>query len=103
MSVYGIDLGTTNCCIAVKDANGNAVIIPNQTDNCDTVASVVWFESEENVVIGAAAKDMIETEGDKVVEYIKREIGKEDAKDRTLFGKTYSAVDISALILQRVK
>ena len=103
MSVYGIDLGTTNSCIAKKDANGNAVIIPNQTDSSDTLASVVWFESADNVVVGASAKDMVETEGGNVVEYIKREIGKEDSQDREYFGQKYSAVDISALILKRIK
>ena len=66
MSTYGIDLGTTYSCIATLDRNGNPEIIKNQADASDTLASAAFFESADNVVIGNAAKDMIETDGERV-------------------------------------
>ena len=52
MSTYGIDLGTTYSCIATLDRNGNPEVIRNQADASDTLASAVFFESADNVVIG---------------------------------------------------
>ncbi len=103
MGIYGIDFGTTYSCLAVADENGRVEVIPNMVDGSDTLASVVWFESEDNVVVGASAKDMVVNEGDEVVECIKRELGKSDAKEREFYGKTYSAVDISTMIFLRIK
>lgn len=103
MSTYGIDLGTTYSCIANLDRSGNPIVIHNQMDASDTLASAVFFESAENVIIGNAAKEMVETDGDRVVQFVKREIGKPDAKTYEFFGKTYNAVEISALILRRLK
>ena len=103
MGTYGIDLGTTYSCIACLDANGNPEVIRNQVDQSDTLASVVYFESADNVVIGDSAKGMIETDGDQVVQYVKREIGKRTGKTYEFFGKTYTPVEISALILRRLK
>ena len=76
MSTYGIDLGTTYSCIARLDANGNPEVIRNNEDDSNTVASVVFFENESNVIVGQAAKENIETDGDRVVQFVKREIGK---------------------------
>lgn len=103
MSTYGIDLGTTYSCIATLDNNGNPEVVRNQVDASDTLASVVYFESSDNVVIGASAKDMIETDGDRVVQFVKREIGKPDAHTYEFDGKTYTPVEISSLILKRLK
>lgn len=103
MGTYGIDLGTTYSCIATLDRNGNPEVVRNQTDASDTLASAVFFESIDNVVIGNSAKDMIETDGDKVVQFIKREIGKTDARTYEFYGKTYTPIEISALILGRLK
>ena len=103
MSTYGIDLGTTYSCIATLDSNGNPEVIRNQVDASDTLASCVYFESEDNVIIGASAKDMVETDGDRVVQFVKREIGKPDAKTYTFDGKDYTPVEISSLILKRLK
>ena len=103
MSTFGIDLGTTYSCIANLDRNGNPIVIHNQIEASDTLASAVFFESPENVIIGSAAKDMIETDGDRVVQFVKREIGKPNARTYEFFGKTYNAVEISALILKRLK
>ena len=104
MSVYGIDLGTTNSCIATMDRNGNPQVIRNNADNTDTLPSVVFFENENNVVVGENAKQMIETDGDRVVDFIKRDIGRNDGRQKlTFFKKDYSPVDISAMILKRLK
>ena len=103
MSTYGIDLGTTYSCIAALDRNGNPEVIRNQTDASDTLASAVFFESADNVIVGNSAKDMVETDGDRVVQFVKREIGKADGQVYEFDGKTYTPVEISALILKRLK
>ena len=103
MSTYGIDLGTTYSCIATLDRNGNPEVVRNQADASDTLASAVFFESTDNVVIGNSAKDMVETDGERVVQFVKREIGKPNARTYEFDGKTYTPVEISALILRRLK
>ncbi len=103
MSTYGIDLGTTYSCIATLDRNGNPEVIRNQADASDTLASAVFFESADNVVIGNSAKDMVETDGERVVQFVKREIGKPNARTYEFDGKTYTPVEISTLILKRLK
>ncbi len=103
MATYGIDLGTTYSCIARLDSNGNPEVIRNNEDDSNTVASVVFFENENNVVVGQAAKENIETDGDRVVQFVKREIGKRDMRTYEFDGKTYTPVEISALILTRLK
>ena len=103
MGVHGIDLGTTYSCVAMLDEHGNPVIIRNQEDNADTLASAVFFESDSNVIVGSSAKEMADTEGERVVQFIKREIGKADARTYVFDGKTYTAVEISSLILSRLK
>ena len=103
MSTYGIDLGTTYSCIARLDSNGNPEVIRNNDDDSNTVASVVFFENANNVVVGQAAKENIETDGDRVVQFVKREIGKRDTRTYEFDGKTYTPVEISALILARLK
>ena len=103
MSTYGIDLGTTYSCIATLDRNGNPEVIRNQADASDTLASAVFFESADNVVIGNSAKDMVETDGERVVQFVKREIGKPNARTYEFDGKTYTPVEISTLVLKRLK
>ena len=103
MNTYGIDLGTTYSCIARLDSNGNPEVIRNNEDDSNTVASVVFFENETNVVVGQAAKENVETDGDRVVQFVKREIGKLPVRTYEFDGKTYTPVEISALILTRLK
>ena len=103
MSTYGIDLGTTYSCIARLDSNGNPEVIRNNEDDSNTVARVVFFENANNVVVGQAAKENVETDGDRVVQFVKREIGKRDSRVYEFDGKTYTPVEISALILTRLK
>lgn len=105
MATYGIDLGTTYSCIAKLDANGNPEVIKNIEDDTSTLASAVYFESETNSIVGDTAKQHVETDGDRVVQFAKRYIGKTgtDKVEWEAFGKIYSPVDISSLILQRLK
>lgn len=110
MSTFGIDLGTTYSCIVTLDRNGNPEVIRNQVDGSDTLASAVFFESADNVIVGNAAKESVETDGDRVVQFAKRGIGKNpetsvvpEAQPREFDGKTYTPVEISALILKRLK
>ena len=105
MGVYGIDLGITYSRIAKLDANGNPEVIRNQEDASDALASVVYFESENDVVVGEAAKDYIETDGDHVVQYAKRYIGKTNDKKMgwAALGRTYSPIEICSIILKRLK
>lgn len=103
MSTYGIDLGTTYSCIATLDRNGNPEVIRNQADVSETLASAVFFESADNVVVGNSAKEMVETDGGRVVQFVKRQIGKPDAKTFEFDDKTYTTVEISSLILGRLK
>ncbi len=104
MDTYGIDLGTTYCCIAKLDANGNPVVIHNNTDGTDTLASALYFESLDNIIIGDSAKEYIETDGANVVQFIKREIGKEEQyPPRVLQGKEFTPVVLSGMILKGIK
>ncbi len=105
MAVYGIDLGTTYSCIAKLDANGNPEIIRNQDDASDTLASAVYFESDSNLIVGDTAKEYVETDAENVVQFAKRYIGKtgSDYREWNIFDKTYTPIDISALILKTIK
>ena len=101
--VYGIDLGTTYSCISKLDQNGNPVIISNIIDASDSLASAVYFENEDNVIVGESAKSMAEIDADRVVQFVKREIGKKDACTYEFDGKNYTPVNISAIILRRLR
>ena len=102
--VYGIDLGTTYCAIATLDENGLPEIIENTDDASQLLASAVYFpQGGGDPVVGAAAKNQSEIEPDRVVQYVKREIGKPDAQVREFDGVKYDPVTVSALILKRMK
>lgn len=101
MSVYGIDLGTTYSCLA-KYENDRATIIQNVGDQSNSLPSAVYFENENSIVVGAEAKNMIQTDAANVVQFIKREIGKQ-AAPHEFFGKSFNAIEISAMILKKIK
>jgi len=96
--VFGIDLGTTYSAVAYVDDVGRPTVVRNTT-NSDTTASVVYFESDSNVVVGQVAKESSVISPDSVVSLVKREMGNADYS-KTFFDKTYTAPAISALILQ---
>ncbi len=98
--VYGIDLGTTYSCIAHVDEHGKAVVLPN-TEGDLTTPSVVYFEDEESIVVGKAAKEVAAVEPDNVVSAVKRMMGEADW-EMGVFGKTYKPQDVSSFILRKV-
>ena len=101
MSVYGIDLGTTYSCLC-KFEDGKASVIQNVNDQSNSLPSAVYFESENSIVVGAEAKAMVQTDAANVVQFIKREIGK-PFPPHEFFGQSFNAVEISALILKKIK
>ena len=96
--IIGIDLGTTNSCVAVLEG-GQPKVIPN-AEGANTTPSVVAFKNGERMV-GQVAKRQAITNPDNTVSSIKREMGS-DFK-RTIDGKTYTPQEISAMILQKLK
>ena len=100
--VYGIDLGTTYCAIATIDENGMPYIIPNQADSSNLIASAVYFPVDGDPVVGEQAKGMKEEEPERVVEFVKRYIGKEDAPEYEFNGAKYDPIEISSIILKRI-
>jgi molecular chaperone DnaK len=100
-NVYGIDLGTTYTCIAhVDDASGRAEITPNVEGEL-TTPSVVLFEDAETRVVGREAKNTAVLEADRVIEMIKRQMGRAEWR-REFFGKEFSPEEISSYILRKV-
>ncbi len=101
--VYGIDLGTTYSVIATLNDNGMPEVIENYEDDSRTLASAVYFQQGGDPVVGEAAKAQAELEPERVVQFVKREIGKPDAVIRHFDGTDYDPIMISALILKRMK
>ena len=77
--VYGIDLGTTYSVIATLNENGMPEVIENYEEDSRTLASAVYFQESGDPVVGEAAKAQAEIEPERVVQFVKREIGKPDA------------------------
>ncbi len=97
--IIGIDLGTTNSCVAVMEG-GQPTVITN-TEGARTTPSVVAFTKTGERLVGEPAKRQAVTNADNTVSSIKREMGS-DYK-RTIGDKKYSPQEISAMILQKLK
>ena len=97
--VIGIDLGTTNSCVAVMEG-GEAVVIPNAEGN-RTTPSVVAFSKTGERMVGQVAKRQAITNPDRTISSIKREMGTDYKVD--IDGKKYTPQEISAMILQKLK
>ncbi|WP_282941442.1 molecular chaperone DnaK [Paenibacillus sp. RC67] len=97
--VIGIDLGTTNSCVAVMEG-GEAVVIPNPEGN-RTTPSVVGFKKDGERVIGETAKRQAITNPDRTVISIKRHMGTNHKEN--IDGTEYTPQEISAMILQKLK
>ncbi|HOC34312.1 MAG TPA: molecular chaperone DnaK [Ruminococcus flavefaciens] len=97
--IIGIDLGTTNSCVAVMEG-GNAVVIPN-SEGARTTPSVVAFTNNGERLVGQVAKRQAITNHDRTVSSIKRHMGS-DYKV-AIDGKNYTPQEISAMILQKLK
>jgi molecular chaperone DnaK len=95
----GIDLGTTNSCVAVLEG-GERIVIPG-ADGARTTPSVVAFTRTGERLVGAAAKRQAVANGERTVFSIKRDMG----SDRTvrIDGRSYSPQELSAMILQKLK
>ena len=97
--IIGIDLGTTNSCVAVMEG-GEATVIPN-AEGGRTTASVVAFAKDNERLVGPVAKRQAITNPDKTIISIKRDMGSD--KKVSIDGKDYSPQEISAMILQKLK
>ncbi|MGI5973806.1 MAG: molecular chaperone DnaK [Oscillospiraceae bacterium] len=97
--IIGIDLGTTNSCVAVMEG-GEAVVIPNAEGN-RTTPSVVAFSKDGERMVGQVAKRQAVTNPDRTVASIKREMGTDHKV--SIDGKGYTPQEISAMILQKLK
>ena len=97
--IIGIDLGTTNSCVAVMEG-GQPTVIAN-TEGMRTTPSVVAFAKNGDRLVGEAAKRQAVTNADKTISSIKRDMGTD--RGRTIDGKKYSPQQISAMILQKLK
>ena len=98
----GIDLGTTFSAIAHIDHFGQPMVIPNGEGEL-TTPSVILFE-DDRVVVGTAALQNAIAEPERVVEFVKREMGKGRADFSRKFGdREYSAEELSSLILRKLK
>ncbi len=97
--IIGIDLGTTNSCVAVLEG-GEPVVIPN-AEGARTTPSVVAFTKEGERLVGQIAKRQAVTNPERTVISIKREMG--TGHKVNIDGKTYTPQEISAMILQKLK
>lgn len=97
--VIGIDLGTTNSCVAVMEG-GEAVVIPNP-EGARTTPSVVGFKKDGERIVGETAKRQAITNPDRTIISIKRHMGSNHKEN--IDGKDYSPQEISAMILQKLK
>ncbi|MEO1814895.1 MAG: molecular chaperone DnaK [Acetobacterium sp.] len=97
--IIGIDLGTTNSCVAVLEG-GEAVVIPNAEGN-RTTPSVVAFAKDGERLVGQVAKRQAVTNPDRTISSIKRDMGTD--RKVTIDDKSYTPQEISAMILQKLK
>ena len=97
--IIGIDLGTTNSCVAVMEG-GEAVVIAN-AEGARTTPSVVAFTKTGERMVGQVAKRQAITNPDRTISSIKREMG--SAYKVTIDNKSYTPQEISAMILQKLK
>lgn len=97
--IIGIDLGTTNSCVAVLEG-GEAVVIPNAEGN-RTTPSVVAFSKDGERLVGQVAKRQAVTNPDRTISSIKREMGTDHKV--AVDDKSYTPQEISAMVLQKLK
>ena len=97
--IIGIDLGTTNSCVAVIEG-GEPVVIPN-AEGARTTPSVVAFKKDGERVVGRVAKQQAVSAPDRTISSIKRDMGTD--RKVTIDGKSYTPQEISAMILSKLK
>jgi molecular chaperone DnaK len=96
---FGIDLGTTNSCVAHIDDAGRATVIKSALGE-DTTPSVVYFESARHAIVGRTARNAALIAPDLVVQHVKRDMGKN--VEYTFHGKPHSPEMVSAIILREL-
>ncbi len=97
--IIGIDLGTTNSCVAVMEG-GEPTVIPN-AEGARTTPSVVGFTKDGERLVGQVAKRQAVANADNTIQSIKRDMGSD--KKVTASGKQYTPQEISAMILSKLK
>jgi molecular chaperone DnaK len=97
--VFGIDLGTTYSVVAYVDATGRPVVCRNGV-GAEATPSVVFFENATNIIVGETAKRSAMVQADRVIELIKRQMGR--AERYEFDGVEYTPESISALILKQL-
>jgi len=97
--VIGIDLGTTNSCVAVKEGD-NIIVIPN-SEGGRTTPSVVAFTKDKEILVGQLAKRQAIVNPERTIISIKRHMGTDHKVE--IEGKSYTPQEISAMILQKLK
>jgi molecular chaperone DnaK len=97
---FGIDLGTTYSVVSYIDEFGRPAVVRNATSGKETTPSVVYFESAGNVVVGSQAKNVAMLYPDRVVERVKRSMGRELSWD--FDDQNHTPESISALILKQL-
>ncbi|MFI3297402.1 MAG: Hsp70 family protein [Rikenellaceae bacterium] len=95
--VYGIDLGTTYSCIATIDEYGKAIVLKNSIGS-DVTPSVVYYESQDNIVVGETAKD--EVDPTRRISFIKRDIGNDNFVSKCVYPE--DPVVVSSYILKKL-
>jgi molecular chaperone DnaK len=97
--ILGIDLGTTYSCTALVDEHGKPSVLPN-SDSELTTPSVVWFEDENHIQVGKVAKQCARIYPDRVIAFVKRDMGHEAVYD--IDGHKYKPEMVSSLILRKL-
>lgn len=100
MAAYGIDLGTTNSCVALVGNDGEPHVINNMS-GFQTTPSVVYYSEDGCVMVGDEAKQQMGVDPTRTVECIKREIGNNNYK-RSIDGEEINPLKISAMILKKL-
>lgn len=107
--IFGIDLGTTFCCVSVVDEYGHPVVVPNDSQK-DTTPSVIWFNGKQ-ALVGDKANEKKFSEPHHIYEFVKRNIGKpiessdpeEEVAPYEIGGFKYGSAGMSAIILRKLK
>lgn len=112
MACYGIDLGTTYSCIARINSANLPEIIPDIDSGNRTVASAVFFNADGSIVVGEEAKENGATEPERLCQFFKRYIGREDLqsadKEKLVYlnegidGQTHDPIELSSKVLQKL-
>lgn len=98
--VFGIDLGTTYSCVAYIDENNKPVVLKNSEGDL-TTPSVVYFENENEVLVGESAKESSKIYPEKSVAFIKRSIGQPNS-NVFINGKEMSPAEVSSYTLKKI-